>query len=93
MALNGSQSTVIIASTILPTLAILALLLRVRARSITSKSLKADDYWLVAATVGRSWRTLLLQVLTLTRSSQCLVVFPTSLVSPPRLISDKALAL
>jgi hypothetical protein len=51
MDLNRSQNTVIIVLSMFPALAIIALLLRVRARSITSKRLQADDYWLMIATV------------------------------------------
>ena len=51
MGLNRGQDTVIIVSSVFPALAIIAMLLRIRARSITSKRLQADDYWLVVATV------------------------------------------
>ena len=51
MGLNSNQNTVIIVSSVFPALAIIVTLLRVRARSITSKRLQADDYWLVVATV------------------------------------------
>jgi len=50
MGLNRAQDTVIIVSSVFPALAIIAMLLRIRARSITSKRLQADDYWLVVAT-------------------------------------------
>jgi hypothetical protein len=51
MGLNRAQDTVIIVSSVFPALAIIAMLFRIRARSITSKRLQADDYWLVVATV------------------------------------------
>lgn len=60
MGLNGGQNAVIIVSSVFPTLAVIVLLLRVRARSITSKKLKADDYWVVVATVCLVRRTFLI---------------------------------
>ena len=53
MALNSKETALVVASILFPFLAAFFTILRFRARSKSLAPRKADDYWLVAATVCR----------------------------------------
>ena len=52
MALTDKQTAIVIVSVLFPLTSVLMVALRLRARVLTTERVKADDYWIVAATVS-----------------------------------------